>query len=1302
MRFLRLQVISLALAVGFVLLTQPMIGHSQETTSGMTGTVTDQSGAAVPNAKVTLSNPTTGVKFEVTANGTGFYRFSDIPPGQGYIATFSAPGFASVQVKDIYLTVSNIRTQNAALNVGQQVSTVEVTASNSEVTIDTTTPEIGNTFDVKQLNNLPVQDRSNPSALFSMQPGVSDEGAVTGARVDQNYVTLDGLDVNDISTGGAVQNNTGAGVEEGFSSGTIIGHAPVDSVEEFKGSVAGEGADTGAASGGQFQLVTKSGTNQFHGNINEYHRDPSLVANAWFNNNSNPIVPRNHLIQNQFGGAVGGPVLRNRLFFFFDYNDDRIISEVSEERVVPLPSMLAGQIGYPTTAGNNCYLNPTTTTQCNGTTHPSVQSFDPSGVGEDNTFLTGVNGKNGFTGLTGLARFPAPNNTAAGDGINTGGLAFNAPDSDFSTNYVARIDYNLNQNMKIFGRFTISRENAVEYPNEFPGDPETDPFLDKSYAFVIGHTWVIGSNKTNKVFLGETVAKQSFPNTFNADGSTFFTFGDGADSAPVPSSLYLQPASSARRVPIPMVGDDFAWTRGAHTWMFGGTFKNILAHDTTVGDYNTTEIGLGGEIFALCGPNPGDCGGTNPSLRPSDIDTSNANSATWDQNFATLLGRIGDVASDFNFNAQGTALTQLTGDQRYYRYYQTQLYLQDSWKALPSLTISYGLTYQYFSVPYETRGLESVDNISFDEYMNARVIQSNSGLTGPFAVPLISYSLGGKGNGSNAPPLYQPEWRNIAPHVGFSWNPDFDKKSVLNGGFSVVYDRTVINAIQHLQDSYSYLFQQTKTVSDGISGDSYDSIKNDPRLNSSNNIFAVTPPPTPRPPYQPFTNGGVPYGLQNGGAFNETIDPTLKTPYSLLYNIGIQRQMPGDFVVKASYVGRLGRKLISQADANQVLEFPDPVSGELYSTAFAALTTAARAGVPTASVPTQPWFENVLEPGLGASYGFANNTQYLYASTGHEPVNGDFGDFTQALSNIQDNNTGAYATPANVGMGAQFSENSFHGNKGFSAYNGLLASLQKNLSHGVQFDLNYTWSHSIDNVSLFASGQGDTGIGGGGLICDDIRPRECRASSDFDLRQIISGDATYLLPFGTGKMFLGTATHAVNEAIGGWAISGVLSRHTGYPWQTASNAYVASYSNDSPARLVGSASIAAEKLTKLPGGGVTMFPNPNAAAQFTGPIGFTIGPRNSERGPGYFNMDLGLAKDFPIVTERIVLKFRTDAFNALNHPNFALPAENVYNGYDQEDYENTTNFGHISFQANPENNLNNGARVLQLSLRMEF
>jgi hypothetical protein len=1278
----------------FTLAIVPAV-YAQEQLSGMTGTVTDQSGAAIPDATVTLTNTTTGLKYTQATTATGLYHFANIPPGAGYEATFSAKGFNPLEVKDIYLIVSAVRTQNASLTVSAHQEVVEVSASNAEVTVDTTDAQVGNTFDVQQLNNLPVQQREDPTALFTMQPGVTQSGAVTGARVDQNNVTLDGLDVNDFETGGATQTNSGSGVTEGFGSDSIVGHAPVDSVEEFTGNVAGSLASTGPSSGGQFALVTKSGTNQFHGNLNEYHRDPDLVANSWFSNNANPIVPRNHLIQNQFGGNIGGPVKHDKLFFFFDFLDSKIISDILTQRTVPLNTLRGDNSGGPEIG----YINANQTTSYLSASQ--VQALDPAGIGIDSTWLSAI-----------TKRFPKSNNNVTGDGVNSGGYSFNAPNNDDLTNYVGRGDWNINDKQKMFARFTIARENAVEFPNEFAGDPATDPFIDRSYGFVIGDNWIIGDNKTNRVILGETVQKFAFPNSYNPEGNVFFTFSDGTGPA-LASSLYLNPAASARRIPIPMVGDDFTLTKGNHIWQMGGTFKDILTHTTSVIDYNAVELGPGGYTLSLCGPNPGDCasGSTNAgptsTLRPSGIyqAPSNATPAQaaeanlaeydWDQAFLFMLAHVGEVSSDYNYNLKGQSLPQLTGDQRMDRYYQMQLYAMDSWKILPSLTLTYGLTYQWFSVPYETRGLESTEPFTLQQYMQARIQQSAASQTGATAVPLIAYYLGGKGNGSSAPGIYKPEYRNMAPHVGFAWNPGFDKKSVFNAGAGIVYDRTIIGAVQATQDTDSYLFQQSAPFPQGIAGDPWDSVSTGPRLDKNNGISTVAyaPPATPVAPYEPFTAGGTPYGLEIGSAFNATIDPALKTPYEITFNAGWQRNLPGDMVIKASYVGRMGRRLLAQTDANQVLDFPDPVSGQTLAQAFGNVTQQLRAGATASTVVPQPWFENVIAPNAGLPAG-ETYTSFLVANFGPFVQRGDFGDSVQFFSD-----TGA---PLNVGSAAQFSENTFYSNGGFSTYHGLLFTLSKNASHGLHYDFNYTYSHSIDNVSFFANSAGDTGIGGIGLVCDYVRPRECRASSDFDVRHYINSDATYELPFGKGKAFGGTAPVLLNEFIGGWSLSGLASFHTGFPWSDDANAFVASYSNDAPGLIIGPRKYLATSIDKLPGGGVSNFASQaNAQAAFEGPIGFSIGPRNALRGAHFFNLDTGLGKTFPITSERVNLNFRADAFNVLNHPNFDLPSENVYNGLDEQDFTNST-FGQISYTVVPPGNLNNGARVLQLSLRLEF
>ena len=249
-----------------------------------------------------------------------------------------------------------------------------------------------------------------------------------------------------------------------------------------------------------------------------------------------------------------------------------------------------------------------------------LSAMDPAGIGVDQNWLAFIN-----------KRFPLPNQQSGGDGLNSLGYVFNAPTNDNLTNYVGRVDYTINDSMKLFARFTIAREDQVYQPNEFPGDPVTSPETDRSYSFVLGHNWVIGQNKTNRFFVGDVVQKVAFPINYNPTGTTAFTFGDGADQS-LTSNPYIWPDSQARRVPIEQLGDDFTWIKGRHTLQMGGRIEDILAHSTNAADFNTTEVGLGGQTFSLCGPAAGACGTGNPSLRPSDLDLGNK--FTWDEPFA--------------------------------------------------------------------------------------------------------------------------------------------------------------------------------------------------------------------------------------------------------------------------------------------------------------------------------------------------------------------------------------------------------------------------------------------------------------------------------------------------------------------------------------------------------------------------------------------------------------------------------------------------------------------------------------------
>ncbi len=1216
----------------------PILLRAQDVAT-VTGVVTDPSGSVLVDVDVTLTSASAGTRYATKTNSAGSYRITNLPPGPDYTLTLSLGGFSGYKVEHVYVNVANVTTRNATLHPGENIE-ITVNAAGQGATLNSEDATIGNNVQVEKLNELPVQNRLTPAALFTLQPGITLGGATTGARTDQNYVTVDGLDVNDLATGQFAE---------------ITGTAPIDSVQEFRGTVAGFTAVSGAGGGGQFQLVTNSGTNKWHGQGNIYHRDNSTTANNWFNDLAGVRAPK--LVQNQFGGSVGGPIKHDKVFFFFDYTNSRIAQQSAVLRTVPLASYQAGNVSYINNSSPSCTKSSrqNTTPSCISQLTPAqVKAADPAGIGESPALYNL------------LKREPAPNDLTAGDGVNSGGFRFNSPLPTFQTSYVGRVDYNLTPKLRAYGRGTVTRENQNNAASEFPGDPAATLLVDRSYAYVGALEWQISATKYNQFLYGSTVQDFGFPRPSNALGTNQVTLATGtvtpfADPYSTPSN------SQTRHIPIPVVQDTFTWELGRHSVTLGGSFKWINTNSRTVLDYNTYTLGLGGNVQSL-----------NASLRPANLlPGSTTSRIQYDSAFTLGLGRVGASTANFNYDATGAALPLGTGSIRNYRYYQTQIFASDTWKVTPHFTLTYGVNYQYFSVPYEKNGIETAQStLSFNSYIATRVAQSAAGVTTPNAVPFLTYVLGGPKN--NGPGLYNPDPTNFAPKFSFAWSPSFDSKTVFNGGIGTVYDRTVVNAVQYQQDQYSYLFFQPATTNFGNSSDPVGSLRTNARYDAPP---AATPPPTPKPPYTPYvTSGGNPYGLPEG-QFNEMIDPNLKTPYSILANFGMQHQLPNSMLMKISWVGRYGRRLLAEADASQLIEFPDKKSGQLMSTAVGNVTQQLRAGADPTNLPAQPWFEDLLPAGLGTSNGYPNNTSLVADNVG-EIINGDFADTIQALS--------TFGLPYNVGMASQFAGNSVYTNKGFSSYNGLLVSLQQNTVHGLTYDVNYTWSHSIDNTSLIAN---NPAIGGYGFICDTMRPKACRGNSDFDVTHYITSYVVYSLPFGHGRAFGASIPWALDEAIGGWDLSNIITWHSGNAWSTVSNAFVAGYANNAPALFNGDIAALRRQVHKTSGGTLTQFADPTRADNaFQGPIGFQVGTRNSLRGPQYFDLDTGVSKRFTVVPDwGLKIQLRGDAFNVLNHPNFAAPADN--SPYD--DITQGSNFGQLTA-------MNGGARVLQISARVEF
>jgi hypothetical protein len=1246
----------LVLAISGVL---PSPLRAQEVSS-VVGTITDKSGGAIRDVEVNLTNAGSGFAQSVKTNERGLYQFLRVPPGSGYVLTFAKDGFQTLLIGDLYLAVNTASTRDAAMEVGSVSQRIEVQAT-AETTLNTTDATIGNAFDSRLLHELPIQFRDSPAALLGLQPGVvtaggndpnsNRDGAVTGARADQGNITVDGIDANDQATGQA------------FST---VGNAPIDAIQEFRGVTAGETAEFGRSSGAQIQLVTKSGSNDWHGSAYEYHRNTITAANSFFNNKSG--VARAALIRNQFGASFGGPVKKNRLFFFFNYEGRRDASQDHENRTVPLDHVHNGVIGYiKRDPACGAFSRLDTNPQCILFTTPtgrnSLASMDPAGSGANAALMTFIN-----------SRYPHANDLSGGDGINTGGLRFNAPFALGNNTYTSRLDYNLTTKQKLFGRFNIVRSAQTDDVNnvaaQFPGDSTpASQITDRDYAFAIGHTWNISNNSINQAVFGITSSRLGFPALFKPSFPNSYTFAPNSTGTPLFSTPFPSLQSQFRIVPVPTLRDDFTHIHGHHQWQFGGVFKPQHQTSTQINDFNFVSVGLGGGLQSL-----------SAAQRPDNIRGGTIAPGEWDQVFPFLLGRFATISTNFNLNKDGSQQAIGSPKIRNYRYYEYEGYAQDQWRVNSSLTLTLGLRYAYYSVPYETSGLQSVSNIDFHTYLNDRLAAAAQGIEGDTAIPFLMYDLGGKAN-KGGRSIYEGDKTNFSPRISFAYNPGFrsgflkslfgERKTVIRAGGAILYDRVNANTINFIQDQLSYLFNTTTTTA-------FNDLKTDPRFTALGTLPVTNKPQPVTHPLAPFVANGVPFG-NAVGQFNYTIDPHFRTPYSYVYSLGVQRELPAHFLIEVDYVGRLGRKLFAQGDAGQVVNFKDSTSDQFLLPAFTTLTKELRANQVSGNttVTPQPWFENQIGAALGASctsqFG-ENCTQLIADFFGNLAVKGDVSDTLQALANNS-------LLLSNSGLPGQFSSNTYITNLGFSSYNAMLVTLHKNLSHNLQFDFNYTYSHSIDNVSSI------TNTVVGGLVCDATNLRVCRGNSDFDATHLFSANGVYALPFGRGQ-WLGRASPGwVNQIIGGWELGTIFSAHSGFAFSTNTGAFPIGFIFDSPGVLTGNMSALSTHIHTDTDGTIQLFANQSAAnAALSNPLPGMIGNRNNLRGPRFVNFDMSLGKRFNMPwSETHTLQFLAEAYNTFNHTNFADPTANI----------NSSTFGHITAQANDN-------RVMQFALRYDF
>jgi hypothetical protein len=1245
--------------------------------SGVTGIVTDQSGSTIPGVTVTLTDTKKGKEQTTITNDSGNYQFNAVEPGAGYKISFTRQGFQTYILNEVQVSVGRTETQNATLTAGEVSVKVEVVVTTGDATLNTTDGSIGNVINSRQLKELPIQIRSSPAALIGLQPGAvgsnvftgatggNRTGSVTGSRADQGNITYDGIDANDVTTGQAF--NT-------------VANAPLDSIQEFRGTVAGFDASAGRSSGGQVQLKSNSGTNEYHGNLREYYRNEKASANTFFNNRSG--VARPALRRHQFGGSLGGPLPfprfgstdgsyfksgKDELFFFFDNERRRDRSQTANAVVVPLQTFREGRIAYVNN-GPGCVSASRLNTQpsCISYLSPAdIAARDPRHIGVNAALLSLIN-----------TRFPLPNDLTGGDGRNTGLYRFNSPNKRDDNIYTLRFDAVPTDRQRLFVRTTITRRDSTNTPQFLPQDADSVTFKDRSWSIAAGHTWIIGPSVTNQLTIGLSKQQNFFTPPTSPEAPNQFTAG-------TVGGLFASASYQDRHVSVPTYRDDITWTHGSHTLLAGISYKPIRQQSSLILDFNFITLGIGGNTAAL-----------NALQRPADLFAGAGARSTYDNAFLTLLGRFAILNTNYNYDTNGNTVPLGTGKVRNYAYNEYEGYVQDNWKIRSDLTLNLGLRYALYPAPYETHGLLANDQTDWKALFAKRVANAAAGISGDAAEPFLVYDLAGKTN--NAAPLYKTDKNNFAPRIGFAYNPSFksgflgalfgDRKTSVRGSYDMTYDR-VSGAVLFIQNQSDYLFQNSAGLSFG-NADSNIGLLTDPRFTGLNSLPVNTTAPVITRPFTPFVQDGVPFGVSSGGGqTNYSIDHNFKTPYSHMFSFGIQRELPGNHLLDVSYVGRLGRSLFVQSDVAQVTNFKDNASGQFLFDALNNLQNQIAAGGAITSIA---WFENQLTAAIHANYGpnvgcgsFTFNAGRNCTQLVANPA------LTQSLVSIGDTSDIVQALNANgflfnnVGLSAQFATNAYVTNQGNSDYHGMLISLQKRFSRGFEYDINYTFSKSLDNNSTVAN------TVFGGLVCNVEDPDVCRGPSDFDIRHLFNANFIAELPFGRGRWLGGNVNKFVDAILGGWTFSGIVSARSGIPFSAATSttagSFPLSYVLRSPAIITDPAAFAAS-IHDTPQG-VQYFADPVAASAATrDPRHGELGSRNGLRTPNFWGIDMGLSKRLKAPwSETQVFTFRVDAFNVTNTPQFGFP--NVQ--------RTGSSFGIIGTTSNTP-------RDLQFGLRFDF
>jgi hypothetical protein len=1209
--------------------------------TSLTGVVTDPTGASIPGAAVELTNTEINTVRRTASDGEGRYAFAGLQPGL-YKVKAAKPGFADISVQNLRLLVNTPATLNLAFEkVGSVQQTIEVSAEALQLnTVDAT---LGNSFGTKPITQLPLEGR-RVDRLLSLQPGItwigdSDSvnggsstatdrnGAVNGGRSDQTNITLDGVDINNQQT------------KDPFQGALRV---TLDSVQEFRVTTTNANADSSRGSGAQITMITRSGNNELHGALYHYLRNKSANSNTFFNNLSKLPTPK--LNRNIYGGRIGGPIKKDKLFYFFNFEGQQDRLEKSVIRTVPRDHLKQGIIRYLNVNRQTVELSP----------QEVVATIPGAGSLSQNA-------------LNVLRSYPTANDFTTGDGINTAGFRFNAPLARRFNTYVARLDYVLNANHRVFGRGQLQNDTENFEP-QFPGQEPLSKDLTNSKGLAIGWDQVWSNSMVGNLRYGftrqgvETSGVQKYP---------LVTFR--GLSSPVGD------ITSFRRIsPVHNLTQDFTLTKGSHTVQFGGSLRQYtndrvnFAASYFGGQANSSWLASSGNVISasLAAATVPDAQRILAQSRTSFHDAASA-----------VLGLVSQVNSRYNYlpSAGGQIRAQAPGEgvPRKFRGEEYEVFLQDTWKLKRNLTLTAGLRSMYWPAIYEVNGVQTSPNIPLSEWFDRRVLQADNGISGTANIPRISFNLANQAGGR---PLYD-NLKNWSPRVAIAFTPEgrdglsrklFGQgKTVIRAGWGIYYDVFGAGLIRAFDASALGLSTNIPNTSGRLQ------VADVPRY--------VDPFTIPQSLVTPAPPAVFPIEQPNLFQITNSLDDRLRAPYIMRYNLSVSREFSGGWLVSGSYVASGGRRTLTSEDLATPLNVRDPQSRMTYFEGAKALTDLVRRDAPVGSVPRIPFWENMF-PGLATATQSASQRAYLVFAD-------NFPDSTYALELLD-----RVCSPSCSRLGQyafyspQYSYLRAIRSVGFSSYNSMQWTARKRFTNGDQLDFNWTWSHTIDMGSVTENNQSATD-GLRGIIINPYNRRQMRASSDFDQRHIWNMNYLLNLPFGKGRKWGSNLRGVGNAVLGGWQLGGIYRQTTGLNVSVGHNrTWPTNYNITGWATTVGTFADGTNKNAAAPNGGAqgpNIFQNPNDAFKafdFTTPG--EIGNRNNIRGDGVFNIDMNLSKTFALPWEGHGIQFRWEVFNVTNTVRFDPRNINL-------SLSNPASFGRYSDTLG-------GPRVMQFALRYDF